>query len=167
MRIQTQGNSNNVWLSSDEGVINNTMILTAPTLEKILQAVNEKYGTSLEGWSQLPTAYEVGDTVPNWNAYEKITLQTVKIKFQDGKFGEVKGNKLYIATSNGKNVIIVNMLTGLVATLNGTELTEQMKTNYTAAMRYYGYEVSETTSETLSLEVGDQIEGWNEYILIQ
>lgn len=50
------------------------MILSAPTLEKILQAVNEKYGTSFEGWSQLPTAYEVGDTVPNWNAYEKIRL---------------------------------------------------------------------------------------------
>ena len=48
--------------------------MSAPTLEKILQAVNEKYGTSFEGWSQLPTAYEVGDTVPNWNAYEKIEL---------------------------------------------------------------------------------------------
>ena len=51
------------------------MAMSAPTLEKILQAVNEKYGTSFESWSQLPTAYEVGDTVPNWNAYEKILKQ--------------------------------------------------------------------------------------------
>ena len=79
MRIQTRGNSNKVWLSSDEGVINSTMILSAPTLEKILQAVNEKYGTSFEGWSQLPTAYEVGDTVPNWNAYEKIEMPPIVI----------------------------------------------------------------------------------------
>ena len=48
--------------------------MSAHTLEKILQAVNEKYGTSFEGWSQLPTAYEVGDTVPNWSAYEKIEM---------------------------------------------------------------------------------------------
>lgn len=48
--------------------------MSAPTLEKILQAVNEKYGTSFEGWSQLPTDYEVGDTVPNWDAYEKIEI---------------------------------------------------------------------------------------------
>lgn len=48
--------------------------MSAPTLEKILQAVNEKYGTSFEGWSQLPTVYEVGETVPNWNAYEKIEI---------------------------------------------------------------------------------------------
>lgn len=59
-------------MSSDEGIIDGTMAMSAPTLEKILQAVNEKYGTSLEDWSQLPAAYEVGDTVPNWNAYEKI-----------------------------------------------------------------------------------------------
>lgn len=50
------------------------MTLSATPLEKILQAVNEKYGTTFEGWSQLPTAYEVGDTVPNWNAYEKIEM---------------------------------------------------------------------------------------------
>lgn len=75
MRIQTRGNSNVVWLSSETGVISGTMSLSAPALERILQAVNEKYGTSFEGWSQLPTAYEVGDTVTDWNAYEKILKQ--------------------------------------------------------------------------------------------
>ena len=50
------------------------MTLSATPLEKILQAVNEKYGTSFEGWSQKPTVYEVGDTVPNWNAYDKIEM---------------------------------------------------------------------------------------------
>lgn len=52
--------------------------MSAPTLEKILQAVNEKYGTSFEGWSQLPTAYEVGGTVPNWDAYEKIEKEQIE-----------------------------------------------------------------------------------------
>ena len=56
--------------------------MSAPTLEKILQAVNEKYGTSFEEWSQLPTAYEVGDTIPNWNAYEKIEI----IRFEDSQW---------------------------------------------------------------------------------
>lgn len=72
LRIQTSSNSNVIWLSSETGVIDGTMSMSAPTLEKILQAVNEKYGTSFEGWSQLPTVYEVSDTVPNWDAYEKI-----------------------------------------------------------------------------------------------
>ena len=73
MRIQTRGNSNTVWLSSDIGVIVGTMLMSAPTLEKILQAVSEKYGTSFEGWSQLPTAYEVNDSVSDWASYNILT----------------------------------------------------------------------------------------------
>lgn len=63
------------------------MSLSATPLEKILQAVNEKYGTSFESWSQLPTAFEVGDTVPSWAAYEKIEMpksQYFKIQFEGG-----------------------------------------------------------------------------------
>ena len=81
--------------------------MSAPTLEKILQAVNEKYGTSFEGWSQLPTAYEVGDTVPNWNAYEKIEMEQIKVAINTGTanlniFGKIKGS-VYIVSINSSN----------------------------------------------------------------
>lgn len=96
------------------------MTMSAPTLEKILQAVNEKYGTSFEGWSQLPTAYEVGDTVPNWNAYEKILLTLAEglykfdvtegsgsayaaMSFQNGTMQIYSG-----VTAYGMNIIIYN-----------------------------------------------------------
>lgn len=156
-----------IWYADANGVVTGYTPNADFVASVIIDTYNEHFGTDIGIWTPETKTLQVGDTIPNWDAYEKIALQTVKIKFQDGKFGEVRGNKLYIATSNGINVIIVNMLTGLVATLSGTELTEQMKTNYTAAMRYYGYEVSETTSETLSLEVGQPIEGWDEYVLIQ
>lgn len=140
--------------------------MSAPTLEKILQAVNEKYGTSFEGWSQLPTVYEVGDTVPNWNAYEKIELDILNVKFNGGYFGQKVGDKLYIATSNGSNQIIVDMQSGLVGSLNGPVLSDDRKLYYSNWMRGTGHEVSETTSETLTLAEGEQVEGWNEYLLI-
>ena len=69
LRIQTSGNSNNVWLSSEIGVINGTMPLTATILERLLQEVNEKFGTSIEGWAQLPTVYEAGSSVSDWEYY--------------------------------------------------------------------------------------------------
>lgn len=49
------------------------MPLSAPALERILQEVNEKFGTSFEGWSQLPTVYEVGDTVSEWASYDILS----------------------------------------------------------------------------------------------
>ena len=73
LRIQTSGNNNVVWLSSETGVIIGSMPLSATTLEKILQEVNEKFGTSFEGWSQLPTVYEVNDTVSDWASYNILT----------------------------------------------------------------------------------------------
>lgn len=165
--MATKDGRTQIWYADGNGSVDGYTETVGDIAETIIGAYNEHFGTDIQLWTPETKTLQVGGTVPSWNAYEKITLQTVKIKFQGGIFGEVRGKKLYIATSNGINVIIVNMQTGLVATLNGSELTEQMKTNYTAGMRYYGYEVSETTSETLTLEVGDQIEGWDEYVLIQ
>ena len=69
LRIQTSGNSDNVWLSSEIGVINGTMPLSDTNLEILLQEVNEKFGTSFKGWTQLPTVYEVGSSVSDWESY--------------------------------------------------------------------------------------------------
>lgn len=71
-----------------------------------------------------------------------------------------------MATSNGSNQIVVDMQGGFVGTLEGPALTDQMKTWYSNSMNLAGYEVSEVVAETLSLSVGDQIEGWGDYILI-
>lgn len=93
------------------------MTMSAPTLEKILQAVNEKYGTSFEGWSQLPTSYEVGDTVPNWNAYEKIEgggddPQQTLIRVSGGTgtwaWGYADNEKVYLYASESPNVWMAN-----------------------------------------------------------
>ena len=97
LRIQTSGNSNVVWLSSETGVIIGSMPLSAPALEIILQKVNEKFGTSFEGWTQLPTVYEVGSSVSDWASYnilsdyEKYAIGiddyylATKVIAQDGK----------------------------------------------------------------------------------
>ena len=92
--------------------------------------------------------------------------KTLKVKFNGGYFGQKIGDTLKIATSNGSNQIIVNMESGLVGTLNGPELTDQRITYYLNYMRVTGHEVNEVIPETLTLSVGDEIEGWNEYILI-
>lgn len=133
----------------------------------MIAAVNEKYGTSFTSYTPVEiSGLDVGDDWPDWDAYEKIELDILNVKFNGGFFGQKVGDKLYIATSNGSNQIIVNMQSGLVGTLSGPVLDDQKKTNYLNYMRTTGHEVSEVISKTLSLSVGDEIEGWNEYILI-
>ena len=166
MRIQTRGNSNNVWLSSDAGVIEGTMIMSAPTLDKILQAVNEKYGTSLEGWSQIPTAYEVGDTLPNWNAYEKIemTTQKIAVKLPGG------GNKgLMYGTLSNK---VFNMLTGgdsgLIATESGKVLnyagpSVAQSSFIIGILSDYNLEATEVVQTIVDYPIGAEIPQWEQY----
>lgn len=167
MRIQTRGNSTNVWLCSDIGVIDGAMTMSAPTLEKILQAVNEKYGTSFEGWSQLPTVYEVGDTVPNWNAYEKIELTSQKIAVVNTAFGQ---NYFYIIgtlsdenfeiISNGDMSCIVNengVITGYNAP-NSND-TNEIKNK----LQNVGITASSITEKVVSWESGTTIPNWEEY----
>lgn len=145
--------------------------MSAPTLEKILQAVNEKYGTSFEGWSQLPTVYEVGDTVPNWNAYEKIempaTKQNIKTLMPGGTelyaFGQIDGSKFMLAATDEDRFYVVR--NGNVESIfsRATEFAEtQMKPKLIEA----GYNVEETTLQIFSYEVGDEIPEWNSYIEI-
>lgn len=139
------------------------MILSAPTLEKILQALNEKYGTSFEGWSQLPAAYEVGDTVPNWNAYEKIGLPIRKISanFPPYLYGYLQGNTCFIATHNNSSCV-VNAETGQV-TGKGPTISEGFDTFVIEKLEGVGINVTSAEGYEVNLEVGDYVPNWNEY----
>lgn len=141
--------------------------MSAPTLEKILQAVNEKYGTSFEGWSQLPTAYEVGDTVPNWNAYEKIRDTNVSFKIsassQYNSLGHIKGENLQIFswaerpgwgwTSNDNGEI-----------MNYGGPTQSASSPIISRLRDLGITIKEVTNLDVNFTIGQTIQDWNEYL---
>lgn len=141
--------------------------MSAPTLEKILQAVNEKYGTSFEGWSQLPTAYEVGDTVPNWNAYEKIVLTSQKIAAKLGS-GE-QGTSLILGTLTNKNFeLVTNGSQSYVVDSSGIVLPilgpPASSTEYIIGiLQSVGITATSISEEIVSWEVGSAVPNWNEY----
>jgi hypothetical protein len=167
LRIQTRGNSNVVWLSSGEGVINGTMSLSAPTLEKILQAINEKYGTSFEGWSQKPTVYEVGDTVPNWNAYEKIEMPQPflwKMKVtgaQVSVFGKVENNVLTCYASSLEKALVANDEGLVVGSYNVDEsfFTDLVKPK----LAELGISYTKIGYDTSTYSVNDNVDNWDDF----
>ena len=137
--------------------------MSAPTLDKILQAVNEKYGTSLEGWSQLPSAYEVGDTVPNWNAYEKIEkpIRKISANFPPNLYGYLQGDTCFLATHNEKSCV-VDAETGQV-TGEGPTISQGFDTYVIGKLEGVGINVTSAVGYEVNLEVGDYVPNWNEY----
>ena len=174
MRIQTRGNSNVVWLSSGEGVINGTMSLSAPALERILQAVNEKYGTSFEGWSQKPTVYEVGDTVPDWSAYEKILQPMSKFAtlYEDNKYlygtisqeGRDRVARVNIGGSSGGGILCSE--DGIVLGEYTPRLTNTDLQSIKARINNAGGNIQGVSTTYVSIAEGTQIELWQSYVRV-
>lgn len=157
-----------VWLGSGEGVINGTMSLSAPALERILQAVNEKYGTSFEGWSQKPTVYEVGDTVPNWNAYEKIMLPIVtEVKFKSSSvyyIGRIEQTKLYIYGDGDTKFAVIDP-TGYYRAL-GNDVEGLFNQTLKPALVREGYDVNSYEDIILDLPLNSEVPNFADMVEI-
>lgn len=144
------------------------MTLSVTPLEKILQAVNEKYGTSFEGWSQLPTAYEVGDTVPNWNAYEKIELATILIKTDIGgvfAFGVIENSTLKMQGQNAEDKVYVANSDGVIV---GSAGNAQALIDNTVIPRLVSQGYNVTLGEIIdaSYNEGQTVDNWDDYVII-
>lgn len=142
--------------------------MSAPTLEKILQAVNEKYGTSFEGWSQLPTAYEVGGTVPNWNAYEKILLRIPNIKFKAAAstfyIGNVEQSKCYIFGDGVTKCAVIDPL-GYYRAL-GADSEGLFNNSIKPALEREGYNVNSYENILLGLPLNSEVPNFSEMVEI-
>lgn len=140
--------------------------MSAHTLEKILQAVNEKYGTSFEGWSQLPTAYEVGDTVTNWNAYEKIELQRQKIAIEVAPTVWIIGDfidGIYRTWTNpGEHASISVHADGVVYGNQGVPAAAGVE-YFKQYLSKIGLEATSVEDYYISMPIGTAVPGWDGY----
>lgn len=147
------------------------MSMSAPTLEKILQAVNEKYGTSFEGWSQLPKGYEVGDSLPNWNAYEKIEMpQTLKLKMNQPDtpvytFGYLNGS-IFTMICQSNNEVCLALENGQIVGGGVSDPFSYMSTYWAPKMVEQGYTVTSYQIRVEHQEQGEIVEDWNSYMVI-
>lgn len=132
--------------------------------------MNEKYGTSFEGWSQKPTVYEVGDTVPNWNAYEKILLpEMVNFRFVAGSgtanvAGFMQGDKAYINSVTESSVWNVSPEGQVWGPGGQASLYEQQAK--TLILSNFSREISEVLPFVVEWQQGSQVPNWQSYTLL-
>lgn len=155
-----------IWYADANGVITGYTPTADNVASAIIDAYNEHYGTDINIWTPETKTLQVGDTVPNWNAYEKIELilpNFIKTSLDEGKwvFGEIISNVLKMRKYDTSNLWICSdngtILPREVAPLRefGSELLRRLNNA--------GYNDTELSSIVVNYEVGDVIPNWRNY----
>ena len=63
-----------IWYADANGVITGYTPTADNVASAIIDAYNEHFGTNINIWTPETKTLQVGGTVPNWNAYEKIEI---------------------------------------------------------------------------------------------
>lgn len=85
--VATSGIGREIWYADENGVIAGTKESVDEVTGTIIDTYNEHFGTKISHLTLDTELYKVGDTVHNWNAYEKIeTTIYIKAKYGQSAF---------------------------------------------------------------------------------
>lgn len=113
----TDDGSSALWVLDGDGVVVDNISYSIADRAQILAQINEHYGTSFTGWSDNEIGLSLGDTLPDWDAYEKIE-KTIYIKADIGKstfvFGFLTTDKIFHWQMFNENSAKIASLEGVV-----------------------------------------------------
>lgn len=165
----TDDGSSAQWVCDGNGIVVDNISIYGAERAPILEQINEHYGTSFTGWSDNEIGLRFGDSLPNWNAYEKIYApvpEIVLIKMPAGQqfiLARYSEKTLGIACGIGTDTLIVVDNQGVVVTVQGPPF-DTMKVQFEGYVEHAGYDVETTSIWEVSINVGDTMENWDSYI---
>lgn len=80
--VATSGIGRQIWYADGNGVITGSTESIDEVTSTIIDTYNENFGTNISHLTPETKIFEVGNTVQNWNAYEKIEMPPEPIKFK-------------------------------------------------------------------------------------
>ena len=166
----TDDGSSALWVLDDDGVVVDNISYSIAVRAPILAQINVHYGTSFTGWSDNEIGLRFGDTLPNWNAYEKILL-TEKVNFRFLASGStanitgfMQGDKAYLNAQSETaiwNVSPEGQIWGSFEQASRYE--EQTKT---LLLSNFGRQISEVLPFVVEWQKGSQVPNWESYTLL-
>lgn len=157
-----------IWYADANGVITGNTPTADYVANAIIDGYNEHFGTDINIWTPETINLQVGDTVPNWNAYEKIEITrsyiAVSIGGYDGTFafGELKDNEEIVFECFEENVPWAANTDGMVIAKQygfPDVFTNVWKPKIDAALG-----INSTASGIISsLNEGDTVPNWANY----
>lgn len=133
-------------------------------LQNVLDSINNHYGKE---YNTITIMSGPMMDVENWNAYEKIEIQTVylKIPFTESLYaaGYIEGKTFTLYGEENDIVFQIKNENGEVA--NTYQGASTMLQQYIIPkIREKGYEVESSIIDTTSYNIGDIIPNWEQYI---
>lgn len=163
----TDDGSSALWVCDGNGVVVDNISYSIADRAPILAQINEHYGTSFTGWSDNEISLRVGDTVPNWNAYEKIEMLSTKVavEFENNNYfyGYIKGDTFFVSSMDSYAVSLNN--NGIVLDTQAFPV-EMVYKEVSGSLQRAGFNVSSASPNEVIVDVDEQIENWNDYQII-
>lgn len=113
----------------------------------------------------------VGDTIPNWDAYEKILLPAkifvaASLGNNGYSIGYISQNKYVFYAENNQNTYVISMQGNVIA--KNVQIETSWNYRVKPALINNGFEnVTEYLTETKIYDIGDNVENIGEYQFIE
>lgn len=169
--VATSGIGRQIWYADGSGVVEGYTESVDEITDTLIDTFNEHFGTNISHLTPDTELFNVGDTIPDWNAYEKIEIQLQKLavhtatstKFVIGYINESNEYVMYVFDSDTFPIIAESGEMDSVG--NGLEGFKQYVILPT--LQQSEYAINTIVNEIIpTMQVGDIVQDWNSYAKI-
>jgi hypothetical protein len=169
--VATKDGRTQIWYADGNGNVTGYTETVDNIAGTIIDAYNEHFGTDIQLWTPETITLQVGGTVPNWNAYEKIEINLQKLavhtsnlsKYVIGYINESNEYVMQVFDSDTFPIIAQNGEMSEVG--NGLDGFKQYV--ILPILQQSEYAINTIVTEIIpSMQVGDIVPDWNSYAKI-
>lgn len=155
------------WVMNSEGVVLEYSSEPFHKADEIIAGINAHYGTSFYQEDDIDKDFTIGETMPSWNAYEKIEIPIRRIAAniasapQEAAYivGQIDGDTFKVMVDSFGGIITND--NGLITSHNGP--TKDAATYIKNILSNFGIEVSNVQNELVDYEVNDYVPNWDKF----
>lgn len=159
-----------IWYADENGVVTGYTPTADNVASAIIDTYNEHFGTDINIWTPETKTLQVGGTVPNWNAYEKILLpEMVNFRFlmsggTANITGFMQGDKAYL--NSQRETAVWNVSPEGQVWGGGGQASLYEEQTKTLLLSNLGREISEVLPFVVEWQQGSQVPNWESYTLL-
>ena len=172
--MATKDGRSQIWYADGNGNVAGFTESVGDIADTIISAYNEHFGTDIQIWTPEKKNLQVGDTVPDWSAYEKILQPMSKFAalYEDNKYlygtisqeGRDRVARVNIGGSSGGGILCSE--DGIVLGEYTPMLTNTDLQSIKARINNAGGNIQGVSTTYVSIAEGTQIEQWQSYVRV-
>ena len=154
------------WVMNSEGVVLEYSSEPFHKSDEIIAGINDHYGTSFYQEDDIDKDFTIGETIPNWNAYEKIEMSSRMIAFNIQSsspiyiFGTIENDILHLNVDANEASWVAHY-EGDVVDSRGPGV--QAKTWIIQEFGDKGISITDVVANIVQYEVGQIVPDWSDY----